>query len=73
MRFALKVKEEYHKYKRWHGVSGYSRSFQRPSQLVMLLSNALSIKKSFASHISSKTLAQHNLTCLYHFNQIEQT
>lgn len=52
-------------YKRWHEEwvqSLISRSSQAGNAFV----NALSIKKSFASHIK-QTLAQNNITCLYHF------
>jgi hypothetical protein len=63
---ALRFKEKrISEYKRWHEEwvqSLISRSSQAGNAFV----NALSIKKSFASHIK-QTLAQNNITCLYHF------
>lgn len=63
---ALHFKEKrISEYKRWHEEwvqSLISRSSQAGNAFV----NALSIKKSFASHIK-QTLAQNNITCLYHF------
>lgn len=63
---ALRFKEErISEYKRWHEEwvqSLISRSSQAGNAFV----NALSIKKSFASHIK-QALAQNNITCLYHF------
>lgn len=63
---ALRFKEErISEYKPWHEEwvqSLISRSSQAGNAFV----NALSIKKSFASHIK-QALAQNNITCLYHF------
>ena len=63
---ALRFKEKrISEYKRWHKEwvqSLISRSSQAGNAFV----NALSIKKSFASHIK-QALAQNNITCLYHF------